>query len=134
MSPEESLIKISTCNVKWMEDQLLTFQLTKLQDSMYMYVGSETLEMKTLSIAMPNRRPKTSVSSTNISGSSERMDNISSTTLITGGLDDPTETIARRLSSKFKKQVLLTFNCTIDSHEKLIFIERELICFLNTQI
>ena len=107
-------ISLHEKQITWLQDQQITLQLTLLKDSIYVYVGSPTNNFASLALSTLSRIPQQA----------------SSTTLISTGVDDISEQMAKKMSLKYKRQVLFAFNGEYDD-AYVKFCEVELVKFIN---
>ncbi|RIA94480.1 hypothetical protein C1645_817974 [Glomus cerebriforme] len=101
--------------------QQIHFQLTILQDSMFIWIGSEGNEiLGNLAIAMPS--PLRNNSSTPSTG----------TTVLTNDVDEASKQLGQRLATKFNKQFFVSINLPSSTDQMMLsFVEKKVLAIVK---
>ncbi|RGB37877.1 hypothetical protein C1646_756407 [Rhizophagus diaphanus] len=102
--------------------QQIHFQLTILQDSVFIWIGSEGNEiLGNLAIAMPS--PLRNNSSTSSS---------SGTTVLSNDVDETSKQLGQRLATKFNKQFFVSINLPPSTDQMMLsFVEKKVLAIIK---
>ncbi|KAG4082914.1 hypothetical protein H8356DRAFT_1018317 [Neocallimastix lanati (nom. inval.)] len=131
---ENTNIEINTCKPKikiynhteiFNDMYIIYYKIMLLTDSMFVWIGSELLNEKNNITHMNNlaMSMKTKFSPVPIV-----------TTLLGNTLEEISEHMSRRLSTKYFKQVFVSYNITSNNPDISVFAERSLVQFLKTKL
>lgn len=108
-------ISLHEIQIKSPQRHEATISITLLKDSIYIYIGSSTNQFTSLALSTLSRNPR----------------HASSTSLLSHGIDDCSERMAKKMSLKYKRQVLFSFNGDEYDDTFVRFCEAELVKFID---